>query len=213
MNTEAFPSGLDDFLAALRFEGVPISPHQFIWLQHAFRLEPHLDRESLKDLLACTLIKHESHRETFESLFEAWCRPDDVQTQNESPADEDTPHPGPSPVEPSTPDFEPTEPEEKRDQPKTATTTTQAWTSWRTWVGILVLIGLAGLGYQFIPQGNEQTTKNGSGTNGDPGTPSPDPVQPKPASPLPQHQNFGPGFRPLQTLRLGQHYSWQCSPC
>ena len=70
--------GLDDFLAALRFEGIPIAPHELGWLQHAFRLAPSLDRQSLKDLLVCTMIKQASHREVFEALFEDWCPPDEA---------------------------------------------------------------------------------------------------------------------------------------
>ena len=69
---DRFPT-LDDFLSALRFAGVPIGPHELVWLRHAFRLEPSLDRQGLKDLLACTLIKQDSHREAFESLFIDWC--------------------------------------------------------------------------------------------------------------------------------------------
>ena len=65
--------GLDDFLSALRFVGVPIGPHELVWLRHAFSLEPSLDRQGLKDLLACTLIKQDAHREAFESLFTDWC--------------------------------------------------------------------------------------------------------------------------------------------
>ena len=78
MEPEKRYPGLDDFLAALRFEGIPIAPHELSWLQHAFRLAPSFDRQSLKDLLACTLIKQASHREVFEALFEDWCPPDEV---------------------------------------------------------------------------------------------------------------------------------------
>ena len=186
MLPDAQLSGLDDFLAALRFEGVPISPHQVVWLQHAFRLEPQLDRESLKDLLACTLVKHEAHHEPFESLFEAWCQPDDVQTgeQSESAEDDKARPPISSSSASSTPDFEPTDSKEPQDQPHTAHTTTYAWTSWRVWASILLLIGIVGISYQFIPQEREPSTengaeKNGGGKNVDPGTPPPKPVSPK----------------------------------
>jgi hypothetical protein len=63
----------DEALAALRFAGVPIGPRELVWLRHAFTLEPSLDRQGLKDLLTCTLIKQNSHREAFESLFTDWC--------------------------------------------------------------------------------------------------------------------------------------------
>lgn len=77
--TEQFP-GLDEFLAALRFEGIPIGPHELVWLHHAFKLAPSLDRQGLKHLLACTLIKQDSHREVFESWFADWCPPDETNT-------------------------------------------------------------------------------------------------------------------------------------
>src|SRR5262245_36651462 len=84
-------SGLDDFLAALRFGGIPIGPQELVWLQHVFSLEPSLDRQAFKDLLACTLIKHEAHHEVFESLFADWCPPDESDiakpSQNEGASD------------------------------------------------------------------------------------------------------------------------------
>jgi formylglycine-generating enzyme required for sulfatase activity len=67
------PDGLDSFLAALRFEGVPVGPGELIRLQHAFSLEPVLDRQELQALLACTLIKDPAQRTIFASLFEDWC--------------------------------------------------------------------------------------------------------------------------------------------
>src|SRR3954465_3100038 len=70
--------GLDDLLTALRLSGIPIGPHELVWLQHAFSLAPSLDRQGVKDLFACALIKQESHREVFESLFADWCRPDET---------------------------------------------------------------------------------------------------------------------------------------
>jgi len=68
-----FPPGLDAFLTALRADGVPVDPLAVTRLQHAFRLEPALNRVSLKHLLACTLLKDSKHRAIFEALFEEWC--------------------------------------------------------------------------------------------------------------------------------------------
>src|SRR4029453_11783654 len=90
-------TGLDDFLAALHFDGIPIAPHELGWLQHAFRLAPSLDRQSLKDLLACTLIKQASHREVFETLFEDWCPPDEADRAKPL-AGNDTPPTAPPPT-------------------------------------------------------------------------------------------------------------------
>ena len=74
MEPEKRYPGLDDFLAALRFEGIPIAPHELGWLQHAFRLAPSLDRQSLKDLLACTLIKQASHRGSLKRCLKTGAR-------------------------------------------------------------------------------------------------------------------------------------------
>ena len=40
MATEVSLPTLTDFLAALRFEGIPIGPHELVWLQHAFDQAP-----------------------------------------------------------------------------------------------------------------------------------------------------------------------------
>src|SRR5262245_23552035 len=85
-------SGLDDFLAALRFGGIPIGPQELVWLQHVFNLEPSLDRQAFKDLLTCTLIEHEAHREVFESLFADWCPPaeSDIVKPSQNVSESDT---------------------------------------------------------------------------------------------------------------------------
>jgi hypothetical protein len=55
MEPEKRYPGLDDFLAALRFEGIPIAPHELGWLQHAFRLAPSLDRQ-IERCIACAVL-------------------------------------------------------------------------------------------------------------------------------------------------------------
>lgn len=84
--------GLDAFLAALRFHGVPIGAQEVLWLHHAFRQAPTLDRQGLYALLACTLIKHAAHRESFTTLFDTWC-PDET-----APAPSVPPAPLPTPA-------------------------------------------------------------------------------------------------------------------
>ncbi len=69
----SFPPGLDAFLTALRADGVPVDRLAVTRLQHAFRLEPALNRVSLKHLLTCTLLKDSKHHAVFEALFEEWC--------------------------------------------------------------------------------------------------------------------------------------------
>ena len=74
-----FPD-LNKFLKALCLEGIPIGPYELIRLQHVFDLEPTLDQEQLKALLACTLIKQPTQRETFEMLFSEWYQRAEAQT-------------------------------------------------------------------------------------------------------------------------------------
>src|SRR4030095_5665041 len=113
MEPEKRYPGLDDFLAALRFEGIPIAPHELGWAAHPFRLAPSLDRQSLKDLLACTLIKQASHREVFEALFEDWGPPDATDMAKPLPGN-DTPPTAPTPTAPRSQTMAPgkTEPEQ-----------------------------------------------------------------------------------------------------
>lgn len=79
-------AGLDDFLAALRHEGIPNGLRERLWLQHALQLAPSPERLELKALLACTLVKQEAHRERFEALFEIWypSEPGDAETSDET---------------------------------------------------------------------------------------------------------------------------------
>jgi hypothetical protein len=67
-----------DFLTALRFAGMAVGHQELARLQHLFHLQPTLDRQGLKTLLACTLVKHEAHRDVFDALFEDWCPPEDL---------------------------------------------------------------------------------------------------------------------------------------
>ncbi len=82
------------FLATLRAEGIPIGTGELIRLQLAFEQEPQLDREGLKQLLACTLVKDRQQRETFELLFEQWC----PEEKEEEALPEQAPQPEPGPV-------------------------------------------------------------------------------------------------------------------
>jgi hypothetical protein len=152
--TDQFP-GLDDFLAALRFEGIPIGPHELVWLQHAFSLEPSLDRQGLKNLLACTLIKQDSHREIFESRFADWCPPGETDI-TESPDGKRTQETGEGREEAASaaeipPGFTP-QPDSPQPQDSSMQTTIRKAlakfrTSWRRWAVALFLILIAGYGY------------------------------------------------------------------
>jgi formylglycine-generating enzyme required for sulfatase activity len=140
--TKPYP-GLDDFLMALRFEGIPIGLPELDRLQHAFSLAPALDRQDLKALLACVLIKHAAHRDTFESLFEAWCPPED---SNRSPEFEaratQLPPQEPDQFPPPGPETTPAAgPSEEPDRPQ------PFWTTWRPWIVALAILLFVSLGY------------------------------------------------------------------
>jgi len=49
--------GLDELLAALRAEGVPVGPVEVVRIQHALATTPRLDRDGLRRFLACLLVK------------------------------------------------------------------------------------------------------------------------------------------------------------
>lgn len=91
------------FLAALRAEGVAIGAGERLRLQQVFALSPSLDRQGLKQVLACILVKTAPEREAFEGLFEQWC-PDDAPApaRRETGAEVDTPPAGAAPAAAST---------------------------------------------------------------------------------------------------------------
>lgn len=77
---------LDDFLAALRLNGVPVSPADIDRLRRLFALEPQLDRHGLKTMLSALLVRTPTQRERFEALFADWCPGHDA----DWPEDEET---------------------------------------------------------------------------------------------------------------------------
>ena len=82
------PSSLKTFLATLRVEGIPVGPGELSWLRQVFRLTPSLDRQGLKQLLACTLVKNEQQREIFERLFDHWYLESDAFLKRHKPLPE-----------------------------------------------------------------------------------------------------------------------------
>jgi formylglycine-generating enzyme required for sulfatase activity len=147
MEPETRYPGLDDFLAALRFEGIPVGAHELGWLQHAFRLAPALDRQSFKDLLACTLIKQASQREVFEALFEDWCPPDGADMAKPL-ADNNTPSPEPAVTAPQPRAPEPGKTAPEQEPPPEIPT--PFWTAWRPWLFTLIGLMVAVLAYAVI---------------------------------------------------------------
>lgn len=75
---------LDDFLTALRVNGVSVGPADIDRLRQLFALEPRLDRDGLKSLLSALLVKTPAQREVFERLFADWCPDNDADWPEEA---------------------------------------------------------------------------------------------------------------------------------
>ena len=62
---------LATFLEELQGAGIPVGIRELDWLKRIFALQPALDRQGLREVLRCTLIKTPQHRQRFDDLFEA----------------------------------------------------------------------------------------------------------------------------------------------
>lgn len=157
MASQSVPN-LDTFLTALRFEGaISVGPHEIVRLQHVFRQSPPLNRDELRDLLACTLVKHQEQRSRFDALFDDWydltasailpSEPDEELASAEEPptvppsSQPPKPEPLPKPAS-STVTKIPT------TQPKTPEKVKPNIPSWRIWafVGLMILSVVMGYG-------------------------------------------------------------------
>ena len=58
------------FLEELQDAGIPVGLRELDWLQRIFVLQPALDRQGLREVLRCTLIKTPQHRQRFDDLFD-----------------------------------------------------------------------------------------------------------------------------------------------
>ncbi|MGH8553719.1 MAG: hypothetical protein ACRERS_10525, partial [Methylococcales bacterium] len=64
--------GLDRFLKQLNHDGIPIGPEEILRLHHAFSLQPPAERDTLFNLLACTLCKSPQQKRIFADDFDLW---------------------------------------------------------------------------------------------------------------------------------------------
>ncbi|MFO1432959.1 MAG: SUMF1/EgtB/PvdO family nonheme iron enzyme [Candidatus Competibacteraceae bacterium] len=90
-------AGLDDFLATLRLNGLPVGPGEIERLRHLFERAPALDRAGLKTLLGALLVKTPAQHRTFEGLFAAWCPDHDADWPAEPPQPTAVPSSGSAP--------------------------------------------------------------------------------------------------------------------
>lgn len=66
------PGHLVDFVEALRRRGVAVGPSETVDAGKVMSVLDLLDREALREGLACSLLRRPTHRPTFDALFDLW---------------------------------------------------------------------------------------------------------------------------------------------
>lgn len=66
------PGHLVDFVEALRRRGIAVGPSETVDAGRVLSVLDFLDREALREGLACSLLRRPTHRATFDALFDLW---------------------------------------------------------------------------------------------------------------------------------------------
>lgn len=66
------PGHLVDFVEALRKRGIAVGPSETVDAGRVVSVLDLLDREALREGLACSLLRRPTHRATFDALFDLW---------------------------------------------------------------------------------------------------------------------------------------------
>ncbi|MGF7123681.1 vWA domain-containing protein [Rhodococcus sp. BE178] len=66
------PGHLVDFVEALRRRGISVGPSETVDAGQVMSVLDLLDREALREGLACSLLRRPTHRATFDALFDLW---------------------------------------------------------------------------------------------------------------------------------------------
>ncbi|WP_430333191.1 vWA domain-containing protein [Rhodococcus sp. ACT016] len=66
------PGHLVDFVEALRRRGISVGPSETVDAGQVMSVLDLLDREALREGLACALLRRPTHRATFDALFDLW---------------------------------------------------------------------------------------------------------------------------------------------
>lgn len=66
------PGHLVDFVEALRRRGISVGPSETVDAGGVLTVLDLLDREAVREGLACTLLRRPTHRATFDALFDLW---------------------------------------------------------------------------------------------------------------------------------------------
>lgn len=69
------PGHLVGFVAALRKRGIAVGPSETVDAGRVLAVLDLLDREALREGLACALLRRPTHRTTYDALFELWFPP------------------------------------------------------------------------------------------------------------------------------------------
>ncbi|RBO88401.1 hypothetical protein DFR74_109169 [Nocardia puris] len=80
------PGHLVGFVEALRARGVPVGPSETVDAGRVLTVLDLLDREAVREGLACSLLRRTTHRATFDGLFDLWFP---VALGERDPADDD----------------------------------------------------------------------------------------------------------------------------
>ncbi|TLF73942.1 vWA domain-containing protein [Nocardia cyriacigeorgica] len=67
-----FAGHLVDFVEALRARGVPVGPSETVDAGRVLTVLDLLDREAVREGLACALLRRTTHRGTYDGLFDLW---------------------------------------------------------------------------------------------------------------------------------------------
>ncbi|BDU05335.1 VWA domain-containing protein [Nocardia cyriacigeorgica] len=67
-----FAGHLVDFVEALRARGVPVGPSETVDAGRVLTVLDLLDREAVREGLACALLRRTTHRNTYDGLFDLW---------------------------------------------------------------------------------------------------------------------------------------------
>lgn len=66
------PGHLIDFVEALRKRGIAVGPSETVDAGRVMSVLDLMDREALREGLACSLLRRPTHRATFDALFDLW---------------------------------------------------------------------------------------------------------------------------------------------
>ncbi|MFC9788557.1 VWA domain-containing protein [Rhodococcus sp. NPDC127528] len=66
------PGHLVDFVEALRARGIAVGPSETVDAGQVMSVLDLLDRDALREGLACSLLRRPTHRATFDALFDLW---------------------------------------------------------------------------------------------------------------------------------------------